>query len=99
MEQLQKKRTQIQLTTWLAKPGALSLSQHRAERQAPRIPASGPMKEPPAKSSMGTEPQLLLSALTSPCFPSADWMARPKLPAVSQAWLLQNLTSLESTGK
>lgn len=65
MEQLQKKRTQIQLTTWLAKPGALSLSQHRAGRQAPPIPASGPMKEPPAKSSMGTL-SLSFSSLPSP---------------------------------
>lgn len=42
-------------------------------------PVSGPMKEPLAKSSMVTEPQLVLSAHTSPCFPSVDWMVRPKL--------------------
>jgi hypothetical protein len=59
MEQLKKKqkkekkeKTQIQVTTWLAKPGAVPLSQHRARRQKHPCPSWWPCEGISAECSV-----------------------------------------------
>lgn len=81
MKQLQKKKkTQIKLMTWLVKPNAVLLSQHRTGRQVTPCPCWWALGRNLSRAQHvlgrwmkgqhgSAEPGLLLSALTSPWSP------------------------------
>lgn len=94
MEQLKKKSNQIKLILRLAKPGAVLLSQQHQKASASLCLSATPQRNlgqvqlilyGKVKGQHGSaEPRLLPSALTSPCSPSAAWMAKSGSPTVPE---------------